>query len=60
MKNHGLGTHNDKMCADMATAQLPKSLNYLGCFEKSPHHMSIVHALVHSIHFWLVWFEQKT
>ena len=60
MKNHGLGTHNDKICADMATTQLPKLVSYLGCVEKSPHHMSTVHVLKYSIHFWLVGFGQKT
>ena len=44
MENHGLGTHNDKMCAEILpqntyltiySAHLPKSANYLGNLKKS-------------------------
>ena len=54
MKNHGLGTHNEKMCAIISTGNTPNTppnifgpfASYLGYFrKKSLHHMSIVHAL---------------
>ena len=43
MENHGLGTQNDKMCADSLIPQIPHTIylahlqklaNYLGCFWK--------------------------
>jgi hypothetical protein len=57
MDNHGLETHNDKICADTSTenrtglkiAQIPHNLFgpnrpiIWKCFEKSSHHMSIVY-----------------
>ena len=59
MKNHGLGTHNDKMCAEIPTGNTPNTpqLNQLirqnrpiirNFLEKCPHHMSIVHGEYHS------------
>ena len=54
MKNHGLGTHNHKMCAEISTGNTPNPLQIIwpicpnwsiiwDIFEKSPHHMSIFH-----------------
>ena len=54
MENHGLGTHNDKMCAEISTENTPNTTQFIrpicpnrpiiwDIFEKSPHHMSIVH-----------------
>ena len=55
MENHGLGTHNDKMCAEILTQNTPQFIRPIfpnrpiisDIFEKSPHHMSIVCALHH-------------
>jgi hypothetical protein len=54
IENHGLWTQNEKMWADSSTANTPNSLPYpsaqisqlfwIDIFEKSFHHMSIVHA----------------
>ena len=51
MENHRLGTNNDKICADSSTGNTPQFIwpirqNRLiiwDLFEKSSHHMSIVH-----------------
>ena len=55
MENHGLGTHNDKICAHSSTENTPSIPQFIrpkspnrpiiyDIFEKSSHHMSIVHA----------------
>ena len=44
MEDHELGTHNDKMCAEISTGVWPICPNrpfIWDIFEKSPHHMSI-------------------
>ena len=54
MENQGLATNNDKMCADSLTGNTPQYISPIcpnrpiiwDIFEKSSHHMSIVHALV--------------
>ena len=54
MGNHGAGTQNDKMCADSSTGNIPNTPQFIrpicpnqpiiwDIFEKSSHHMSIVH-----------------
>ena len=55
MENHGLGTHNDKKCAEISTGITPNTTQFIRpiCpnrpiiwnkyFKKNPHHMSIVH-----------------
>ena len=51
MENHGLGGHNDKICAKSLTGNTPTIYSsylsnrptILDIFEKSPNHMSIVH-----------------
>ena len=56
MKNHGLGTHNDKICAEISTGNAPNTPQLIwpihqnqpiiwDILEKSPHHMSIVHGI---------------
>ena len=62
MENHGVGTHNDKMCADSSTGNTQNTSQFIlaicpnqpiiwDIFEKGPHHMSIVHArLLKPIH----------
>ena len=55
MENHGLGTHNDKMCAEILTGNTPQFIRPFcpnqpiisNIFEKSQHHMSIVYAINH-------------
>ena len=55
MENHGLGTHNDKICAHSSTENTPSIPQFIrpkspnrpiiyDIFEKSSHHMPIVHA----------------
>ena len=52
MENHELGTHNDNLCADSSTGNTPQFICPISpnwpiiwdIFEKSSHHMSIVHA----------------
>ena len=56
MENHGLGTHNDKMCAEILTGNTPQLIQPIcpnrpiisDIFEKkNPHHMSIGYTLHH-------------
>ena len=54
MENRGIGTHNDKMCAE--TGNIPNTTQFIrpiiwDIFEKSSHHMSIVHDSRH----WKLW-----
>jgi hypothetical protein len=54
MKNHELGIHNDKRCADSLTGNTPNIPQFIrhicpnqpivwDIFENSTHHMSIIH-----------------
>ena len=60
MENHGLGTHNDKICAYSSTENTPSIPQFIrpkspnrpiiyDIFEKSSHHMSIVHATTEQV-----------
>ena len=53
MENHGLGTNNDKICAESLTGNTPNTPQFIqpicpnrpsiwDIFEKRPHHLSIV------------------
>ena len=57
-KNHELGTHNCKICAEISTGSTPNTPQVIQpicpnrpiiweIFEKSPHHMTIVHGSKH-------------
>ena len=58
MENHGLGTHNDERWAESSTGNTPQFIRPIcpnqpiiwDIFEKSPHHMSIVHIRQHQTH----------
>ena len=56
MENHGLGTHNDKMCAESSTGNTPNTPQFIrpichnwpiiwDIFEKNSYHMSIIKKL---------------
>ena len=55
MENHGLGTHNDKMYAEILTGNTPQFIQSIcpnrpiisDIFEKKPNHMSIGYTLHH-------------
>ena len=60
MENRGLGTHNDKMCAESLTGNTPNTPQFIwpicpkrpiiwDIFEKSPHNMCIVHVRADSV-----------
>ena len=58
MKKHGLGTQNGKMCPESLTGNTPNIPQFIrpicpnqpiiwDIFEKKPHHMSIIHSILH-------------
>ena len=58
IKNHGLGTHNGKMCPESSTgntSNIPQFIRPIcpnrpiiwNIIERSSHHMSIVHGQIH-------------